>query len=884
MKNVLNKASTTIAIALMIFTSSFQAMADDTEIFFSSVSLSGATSIQPNVLMVLDTSSSMTNIVDENNNGNDDPGERSRLEHMKEAMHTILDNTNNINVGIMRFHERGGPVLFPVADINADVTTVIGAAASEPQAFYRIKNGTDDIEQSSLRSTSSSNDLTIGTKVLGANCGDSGNTSVSVQISNDNDDVEESASSGNMDRGSSDLDAGDRHIGLYFRNINIPMGANIACAYLDFEVQSSRSDDTDVIIKMENNSSPATFGNGKNDLTGRFNGSESTVAWDSIPQASNGSIVTSPDIGSLVQEIVDDANWAPNNNMVVMLEENGGHKDWDSHNSGSGNDAPYLRVEYSTGGAIPYNNKVGLRFTDVRIPQGATITSAYIDFTSVNETFSDPTSAPSTINIYAEDVDNSPAFNTGLLAFPLTSRFSSSKVTASSPLTWAPSTWDANSLYSTPDLKDLVQDIVDRGTWCGGNAMSFKFDAVTGTRKAVSENGNESVAPALRIEYDEATATGCNTLAIQAQIKTGNDDAEEETSSGNVDFGSSDIELNEDGSTSQIVGLRFQDINVSSGDTINSAELEFTVDDDDTDSDTINVTIYGEYAGDSQAFSSVNKISTRTKTTASVNWSPGAWNTSGDKHVSPDISSIVQEIVGHAGWSALNNMSFIIEGTTGERTAESYDDNPISAAKLRIFITGTGSGGSAGVTTVRHKLHDIVDEIAYKSGTPIVSTLYEAGLYYRGGEVFFGRTRGGGYELDPLSEGGSRRELTRVSHEASYTGSAPTRDGSCTSENLTHDDCETERIVGSAVYDSPIEYECQDNHIVFLSDGSPSREYINEVSNPYFGSVSSCAGSGDEKCGEEILSFLNNNDQIDNGTLAEDQKITTHTIGFNFSR
>ena len=39
-----------------------------------------------------------------------------------------------------------------------------------------------------------------------------------------------------------------------------------------------------------------------------------------------------------------------------------------------------------------------------------------------------------------------------------------------------------------------------------------------------------------------------------------------------------------------------------------------------------------------------------------------------------------------------------------------------------------------------------------ESGTPIVDTLYEAGLYYRGDEVFFGRTRGGGYELKSTSE------------------------------------------------------------------------------------------------------------------------------------
>ena len=74
----------------------------------------------------------------------------NRLEHMKEAMHTILDNANNINVGIMRFHGKGGPVLFPVADINADVDTVLGTTPGTPQTFNRIKNGTDDVEEALL--------------------------------------------------------------------------------------------------------------------------------------------------------------------------------------------------------------------------------------------------------------------------------------------------------------------------------------------------------------------------------------------------------------------------------------------------------------------------------------------------------------------------------------------------------------------------------------------------------------------------------------------------------------------------------------------------------------------------------------------------------------
>ncbi|MGI9227272.1 MAG: VWA domain-containing protein, partial [Gammaproteobacteria bacterium] len=876
MNNFVKKLSTSLIITMMVFASSFQAMADDTEIFFSSVSLNSTTSIQPNVLMVLDTSSSMTNEVGTTG--------MNRLEHMKEAMHTILDNANNINVGIMRFHGKGGPVLFPVADINADVNTVLGTTPGAPQTFNRIKNGSDDVEEAAGDVISGNSELVLGVSSGILGCGSAGTTTVEKRLNGDNDDVEELVATGTIYDDSSDLElinddgfaGGDQIVGLLFNNLNIPQGATIHCAELEFTGDEDESIDTDLKVFIQDIGDAPNFDKNNNfDVSLRYDAAtDPYVAWDDVPELDENEILTSPDLRSLVQSVTDRTDWSNNNDMVFII--NGSGRRTVESRKGGASESALLRVSFTIGGGGgAVNQKVGLRFDDVKIPQGSTITAAYIDFTSTNEASTDA----STILIGAEDVDNSAAFTAGATS-DVTNRIAND--TPSSPLTWMPTAWVPNTLYTTPDLKDLVQDVVDRTGWCGGNAMTFMLSPSAGTRKAVSDDGDQGISPALRIEYDESTATGCNAIAIQAQIKAQNDDAEEETSSGNINFSSSDMELNADGGTSQLVGLRFQDINVSSTDTIVSAELEFTV--DEVNSGTTNVTIYGEYTGDAQSFSSTNKISSRTKTTASVNWSPGAWTTEGAKHVSPDISGIVQEIVGHSGWSALNNMSFIIEGTSGERTAESYDGSPISAPRLRINILGSGLGSSAGTITVRQKLHDVVDEIQWKSGTPIVDALYEAGLYYRGDEVLFGRTRGGGYELSPLNESiGSRSEYTRVSHEASYTGNAPTRDGDCDADNLTHDDCTTERIEGTATYDSPIEYECQDNHIVFLSDGQPSRWNLDETTSHYFDKVACDVGTSKGRCGTDIVNFLNNNDQIDNSTLDEDQNITTHTIGFNFA-
>jgi len=605
------------------------------------------------------------------------------------------------------------------------------------------------------------------------------------------------------------------------------------------------------------------------------------VTWDDVPFVNDDEIFTTPNLRSLVQSVTDRGDWNNNHNMVFVIKGTGKRRA-ESRN-GDPSRAPLLRISYTaapaSSGTVP--QKIGLRFTDVKIPQDATITSAYIDFTA-SETSTDA----ATMLIGAEDADNSAAFTAGSSS-DVSNRIAND--TSNSPLSWTVPTWQADEVYTSPDLKDLVQDVVSRADWCGGNAMTFMLFPSAGTRKAFSDEGDESKSPALRIEYEQGTGDGCNAIQIQARISTPNDDAEERISNGNINLTSSDMELNKDRNNDQIVGLRFQDINLASTDTIVSADLEFTVDEVDTGN--TNVTIYGEYTGNAQSFSSTNKISTRTKTSASVAWSPSNWEIVGNKHTSPDVSAIVQEIISHSGWSALNEMAFIIEGTSGERTAEAYDGNPSSAVRLRVSVQGSGASSGAGVTTVRQQLHNIVDEIAYKSGTPIVDTLYEAGLYYRGDEVFFGRTRGGAYHLDAAelanpdsnSNLGSRSDLTRVSHEASYIGNTPTRDGDCSADNPSHDDCKTERIEGDAVYISPIEFECQDNHIVFLSDGSPSRWAMDEVPSPYIDMSTCDVGSNRGRCGVEILEFLNNNDQIDDSTLGDDQQITTHTIGFNFS-
>ncbi len=173
---------------------------------------------------------------------------------------------------------------------------------------------------------------------------------------------------------------------------------------------------------------------------------------------------------------------------------------------------------------------------------------------------------------------------------------------------------------------------------------------------------------------------------IVSAVSSGYDDAEERTYNGFMSLFSSDLELTEDSGRNQWVGIRFQDISIPQGTTILSASIQFTV--DETDYGNTSVQIWGQDTDNAPAFTFYNSnISSRTRTAASVNWTNiPVWNTVGQAGAdqrTPDLTTIVQEIVNRAGWSSGNSMAFLINGT-GERTAESYNGNSNAAPVLTI--------------------------------------------------------------------------------------------------------------------------------------------------------------------------------------------------------
>ena len=183
---------------------------------------------------------------------------------------------------------------------------------------------------------------------------------------------------------------------------------------------------------------------------------------------------------------------------------------------------------------------------------------------------------------------------------------------------------------------------------------------------------------------------------LDVWVSASSDDAEQDTA-GAMDITSSDLELVTE-STVQQVGVRFKNITIEQGATITAAYLEFACDETWPTAAT-QLTIRGQAHNNPVTFSIDNNITNRARTSNYITWDITAqWATVRERHQSPDLSAIVQEIVDRSGWTSGNSMVFIVTGW-GRRTAESWNGanshgDLTLAPKLHIEYTGGSDSGN----------------------------------------------------------------------------------------------------------------------------------------------------------------------------------------------
>ena len=201
------------------------------------------------------------------------------------------------------------------------------------------------------------------------------------------------------------------------------------------------------------------------------------------------------------------------------------------------------------------------------------------------------------------------------------------------------------------------------------------------------------VAAALSASVLSVESAQAQPQIFGALVRASADDAEE-AANGSIYLNSSDLELVDDpgqNGSGQTVGMRFTNVSIPTGATITRAYVQFTV--DEASSGPCALTIQGHADDDAPTFGTVAfDVSGRIRTTASVSWSPAAWPTvgvAGVDQATPELKTIIQEIVGRAGWQSGNALALIVSGS-GRRTAEAFDGVAAQAPRLVVEYTPNG--------------------------------------------------------------------------------------------------------------------------------------------------------------------------------------------------
>lgn len=156
-----------------------------------------------------------------------------------------------------------------------------------------------------------------------------------------------------------------------------------------------------------------------------------------------------------------------------------------------------------------YDIGSGLRFQSVIIPPGAIIKSAYLKLTSYNSTGND---YEVNATIRGEDIGKSEAFSTY-------SNYDSRDMTTEKVYWDNIEPWTKDAVYQSPDISDIIQEIISNENWASGNALSLflvdrSSDEMNGAyRFAYSYSVSSSKAPQLYVSYSytEGSSTTTNT-------------------------------------------------------------------------------------------------------------------------------------------------------------------------------------------------------------------------------------------------------------------------------------------------------------------------------------------------------------------------------------
>lgn len=526
-------------------------------------------------------------------------------------------------------------------------------------------------------------------------------------------------------------------------------------------------------------------------------------------------------------------------------------------NAGDGFQYPGMGTNLSSSD-IPLPNggtdggRVGFLFEDLGVPRYAKIVNAYIEVES-----SEYTTDNINIDLAYEDVGSADPFSvTDIQSRAWVGGFGG-------PVT---ETWGGGRDYQI-DATKMVQEAVDRASWCGGNDLAVSMtngapgDTTTRLVKAFDDRRGEP--PALVVEWDyNANPVTLNSgdpnyndslscgSGIKANIGSPLDDGVE-SGAGNVELEERYLELR---ASDFGAGLRFPRLALDGRaalpkpDVIQSAYLyvqgrtndsyvggDFVVQGLVNDVDGNGAVVYvDEFTTATGDISSRPLSSAKVVHTITGNFKQ--WH-------KIDVTPVLQEIIANQYWAKNGDFGLVLSlQGTGSQRYQIYASEYGAAAAPYIEIQALSAETATFLPRVRDRLKEQINALTADGGTPTMESYSEMGRYLLGRAPRYGQN---------------------------YDDSVEYVNPNTKSRYLSPSDR------------YPYARSCTSNHIITLSDGMPTNDGD-------FGAVESLTGSRDCTGGANSQDQRSYNCQIQLSSWMFDgtknglgQPITTHSIGFD---
>ncbi len=196
-----------------------------------------------------------------------------------------------------------------------------------------------------------------------------GQNNLNAYITTGKDDAEEN-SQGKVTLSGDDLelvyDTSNQIIGLRYVGVNIPKGATIVNASIQFKADEVHTKATRLNIQGEINPNAPAFAATTRNISSRLR-TQSLIVWSPFAWSKSGAVGSdqlTPNLAPIIQEIIDQSGWVPGNSIVLIITGTGKRV----ATSFEGPGAPYLLIEFNDSASLLSSNAVTTTMTSTIEP------------------------------------------------------------------------------------------------------------------------------------------------------------------------------------------------------------------------------------------------------------------------------------------------------------------------------------------------------------------------------------------------------------------------------------------------------------------------------------------------------------------------------------